>query len=313
MSETTDIVTGAFGFIGRYIAAQLLDAGRRVKTITTHVDKPNPFGGQVEAFSYNFERPELLEETLRGAEILYNTYWVRFDHGATTFARAVENTKILFRCAVAAGVKRVVHISVTHASEDSSLPYYRGKALQEDALRKIGVPYSIIRPTLVFGNEDILVNNIAWLIRKFPVFPIFGDGRYNIQPIFVGDLASIAIACGEKHGNETMDAIGPETYSFEELVSLIAKAVSRNIALVKIPPLLGISLGKLIGLAVRDVILTKDELDGLMANMLTSEQEPNAKTKFSTWLNSNGNNIGSSYASELDRHFRWRPAQPFRG
>jgi NADH dehydrogenase len=308
LSEVTDIVTGAFGFIGRYITALLINSGRSVKTITTHVDKPNPFGGQVKAFSYNFERPDLLVETLRGAETLYNTYWVRFDRGATTFARAVENTKILFRCAAAAGVKRVVHISVTHASGDSSLPYYRGKALQEDALKMVGVPYSIIRPTLVFGKEDILVNNIAWLIRKFPVFPIFGDGRYAIQPIFVGDLASIAVDCGRTHESEIIDAIGPETYSFEELVRLIAKAVSRNIAFMKIPPLLGISLGKLIGLAIRDVILTKDELDGLMANMLTSEQEFNAKTKFSEWLDDNCNNIGTSYASELDRHFRWRPA-----
>ncbi|MFH1131685.1 MAG: NAD(P)H-binding protein, partial [Pseudomonadota bacterium] len=300
-------VTGAFGFIGRYITAQLINSGRRVKTITTHVDKPNPFGGQVEAFFYNFAHPDLLEETLRGVETLYNTYWVRFNRGTTTFARAVENTKILFRCAAAAGVKRIVHISVTHASEDSPFPYYRGKALQEDALKKVGIPYSIIRPTLVFGKKDILVNNIAWLIRKFPVFPIFGDGGYTIQPIFVGDLASIAITCGAKHGNETVDAIGPETYSFEELVRLISQAVSRNIAFIKTPPLVGISLGKLIGLAVRDVILKKDELYGLMANMLTSDQEPNAGTKFSDWLNDNGNNIGTSYASELDRHFRWRP------
>ncbi len=307
MSEVTDVVTGSLGFIGRYITAQLLDSGRSVKTITTHVDKPNPFGGQVKAFSYNFESPDLLEETLRGVETLYNTYWVRFDRGSTTFARAVENTQILFRCAAAAGVKRVVHISVTHASKDSSLPYYRGKALQEDALQKVGVPYSIIRPTLVFGKEDILVNNIAWLIRKFPVFPIFGDGRYMIQPIFVDDLASIAVDCGRTHESEIIDAIGPETYSFEELVRLIAKAVSRNIAFVKVPPLLGISLGWLIGLAIRDVILTKDELYGLMANMLTSEREPNAKAKFSEWLDDNCDNIGTSYASELDRHFRWRP------
>jgi NADH dehydrogenase len=308
LSAVTDVVTGAFGFIGRYITAQLLNSGRHVRTITTHVDKPNPFGGRIKPFSYNFELPDLLEDTLRGVETLYNTYWVRFNHGATTFARAVENTKILFHCAAEAGVKRIVHISVTHASEDSFLPYYRGKALQEDALKKVGVPYSIVRPTLVFGKEDILVNNIAWLIRNFPVFPIFGDGRYRIQPVFVDDVASIAIACGGNHGNEKVDAIGPEIYSFEELVRLIGKAVSRNTAFVKVPPNVGMFFGKLIGLVLRDVILTKDELEGLMTNMLTSEQEPNAKTKFSDWLDDNCRNIGTSYASELDRHFRWRPA-----
>jgi NADH dehydrogenase len=303
----TDVVTGAMGYIGRYITAKLFESGRTVKTITTHVDKPNPFGGLVRVFPYNFEHPELLEETLKGAETLYNTYWVRFERGTTTFSGAVENTKILFQSAAAAGVKKIVHISVTNPSLDSTLPYYRGKALQEEALRGLGLPYSIVRPTLVFGKEDILVNNVAWLIRKFPLFPIFGDGQYKVQPVFVGDLAGIAVDCGRKYESETIDAIGPETFTFEELAHLIAKAVSRNVAFMKFPPRLGILLGKLIGLFIRDVILTNDELDGLMTNLLTSEQEPNGETKFSTWLEANGNTIGRSYASELDRHFRWRP------
>ena len=162
MSAGTDIVTGAFGYIGRYITAQLLDSGRRVKTITTHVDKPNPFGERVKAYPYNFDRPDLLTETLRGAETLYNTYWVRFERRSTTFTQAVKNTERLFLCAAEAGIQRIVHISVTHASKHASLPYYEGKALQEDALKRCGVPYSIIRPTLVFGKEGILVNNIAW-------------------------------------------------------------------------------------------------------------------------------------------------------
>jgi uncharacterized protein YbjT (DUF2867 family) len=309
MPPGTDIVTGAFGYIGRYITAQLLDSGRGVRTITTHIDKPNPFGERVKAFAYNFDRPDLLRESLQGADILYNTYWVRFNHGSSTFAQAVKNTEVLFQCAVEAGIQKIVHISVTNASSDSPLPYYRGKALQEEAMESCGMQYAIVRPTLVFGKEDILVNNIAWLIRNSPVFPIFGDGQYRVQPVFVDDLAAIAIESAGQTKNHTVDAIGPEEYTFESFVRLIAKTLSRNAVFLRTPPGLGIILGKVIGFALQDVLLTKEELDGLMTNMLTSDQEPNGRTEFSAWLRENKQSVGSTYCSELERHFRWTPAK----
>ena len=307
LSDATDVVTGAFGYIGRYISAQLLESGRQVKTVTTHIDKPNPFGASVRAFPYHFDHPKRLEETLRGVDTLYNTYWIRFEHAGVTFERAVENTKTLFRCAEGAGVRKIVHISVTHASEESPLPYYKGKGLQEKALRESAVPYAIVRPTLVFGKEDILVNNIAWLIRKFRVFPIFGDGQYKVQPIYAGDLASIAIDCAKSSASDTIDAIGPETFTFRELAEIISSAIGRDVALVRVPLWMGIMLGKIIGLLVKDVILTRNELRGLMSNLLTSPQKPNAHTKFSDWLKENSQTVGSVYSSELDRHFRQVP------
>jgi uncharacterized protein YbjT (DUF2867 family) len=298
-----DVVTGAFGYIGRYIAAHLLEQGRAVKTVTTHIDRPSPFGDRVQASPYNFDRPEQLVESLRGAETLYNTYWIRFEHGGLTFDQAVANTRTLFRCAAQAGVGKIVHISVTQPSADSPLPYYRGKAQQEAALAESGLPYAIVRPTLVFGREDILVNNIAWLLRKFPFLPIFGDGRYRVQPVYVGDVAAIAASAAADDGPLIRDAIGPETYTYRELVETIAAAVGRRPRLVSVPPALGIFLGRIVGLFVRDVILTRDEAQGLMANLLTSEQPPNGPTRFSNWLEANGAALGTSYTSELARHF----------
>ena len=304
-----DIVTGAFGYIGKYIARHLLDAGRQVRTITTHPDKENPFGSAVEAFPFDFDKPKLLTEHLRGAHTLYNTYWVRFAYGGATFEQAVENTKTLFRCATDAGVKKIVHISVTNASETSTLPYYVGKARQEKALVESGVAYAIVRPTLVFGKEDILVNNIAWLMRKFPVFPIFGTGRYRVQPVFVEDLASIAAASAREPESRVLDAIGPETFSFEELVALIGAKMGRNVRLIHLPPALGILLGQIIGWFVRDVVLTMDEAKGLMDSLLCSEDVPNGKTRFSEWLDTNADSLGTSYSSEIERHFRWKKAK----
>lgn len=300
-----DVVTGSFGYIGRYITAHLLDAGRQVKTITTHVNKPNPFGSQVAAFPYDFDQPDRLVERLRGVDTLYNTYWIRFPHGGKTFEEAVANTRILFECAAQAKVRKIVHISVTQASLESPLPYYAGKGRQEEALMALGMPYAIVRPTLVFGREDILVNNIAWLMRKFPLFPIAGGGNYRLQPVYVGDLAQIAVEQARGDESGTIDAIGPESYSYRELVELIAQAIDRKVLFVQMSPRLTILLGKAAGLLVRDVILTSNELKGLMGNYLTSSQVPNGETKFSDWLLENRQTVGAVYSSELERHFRW--------
>ena len=301
-----NVVTGAFGYIGRYLARHLLDRGEEVRTITTHPDKPNPFGAAVEAFPYAFDRPAELERNLRGARALFNTYWVRFDHGTSSFEAAVRNTETLFRCARNAGVEKIVQISVTNASQDSPLPYYRGKAAQETALRSCGVPWAIVRPTLVFGKEDILVNNIAWLIRTFPAFPIFGSGGYRVQPVFVEDLAAIAVEAARRESGLDVDAIGPDTYTFEELVRLIASRIRPSARFVHVPPALGIAAGRLVGLALRDVVLTRDELRGLMDELLTSRAAPNGRTRFDDWLVAHRDEVGKTYTSELGRHFRWR-------
>jgi NADH dehydrogenase len=301
-----DIVTGSFGYIGKYITRKLISSGKQVKTITTHPDKPNPFGNDVKAYPYSFDNPELLISILKGCDTLFNTYWVRFNYGKGSFETALRNTDILFESAKKSGIRKIVHISVTNPSESDALPYYRGKALQEKMLKELGISYSIIRPTLVFGKEDILVNNIAWTIRKFPFVPIFGSGDYKVQPVFVEDLASLAVECAKKNTSETLDAIGPETFTYKEMLQVMASILNPDVKFVHVWPHVGIFLGKIIGLFLHDVILTKDELKGLMLNKLTSRQTPNGKTKFTEWIKLNKETVGDRYTSELDRHFRWK-------
>ncbi len=299
-----NVVTGAFSYTGRYIARRLLAMGQCVKTLTNHPDRPDPFAGRVGVAPYSFNDPKKLVEDLRGATALYNTYWVRFGHGRISFDRAVENSKVLIRCAREAGVRRFVHISVTHASADSNLPYFRGKGLVEEALRESGLSYAILRPTVVFGDEDILINNISWLLRKFPYFAIPGKGNYRLQPVFVEDVAALATGAGERLENEVLDAAGPEFYSFTELVERIARALGSRTRLIHTNPTLALLLSRLVGFVVRDVVLTREEVEGLMANLLVSKEAPTGKTKFSEWLIENVHHLGLSYTGELDRHFR---------
>ncbi|OVE76735.1 hypothetical protein BVX98_04920 [bacterium F11] len=298
-----DVVTGSFGYIGKSITQELLQRNREVKTITTHPNKPNPFGPRVCAYPYNFENPDQLTATLEGSDVLYNTYWIRFPYRQWSFETALRNTRTLFRCAKKAGIKKIVHISVTHPDESDPLPYYRGKALQERALKEAGITHSIVRPTLVFGKEDILVNNIAWTIRTFPFVPVFGRGDCRVRPIFVGDLAAVAVDSAQAQESRTCDAVGLEEYTYKELLFRIANELERRVSLVPLRPSIGILLGKIISLFVEDILLTKDELRGLMANKLTSSQEPNGHTRFSEWLRENKNHLGLRYTSELKRHY----------
>ncbi|HEV2298903.1 MAG TPA: NAD(P)H-binding protein [Candidatus Acidoferrales bacterium] len=298
-----NVVTGAFGYTGKYIAHRLLADGKNIKTLTNHPEHPNPFGRQVCVAPLNFGNFEALAHAMVGARVLFNTYWVRFEHGGTTFAQAVANTKRLIDAAEHAGVRRIVHISIANPSLDSPLPYYRGKAEVEEAIRGSRLTYAILRPTVVFGLEDILINNIAWMLRHFPFFAVPGSGEYGVQPIFAEDLAALAVAASERNDCEILDAVGPEVFTFNELVQRIAAQLGRPARLVHVPPELSLFLTRLMGFCVRDVILTREEIQGLLANLLVSHAASNGTTRFSEWLEKNGAPLGRKYASELQRHF----------
>ncbi len=303
-SQGFDVVTGAFSYTGKYITRRLLSTGRKVKTLTGHPNRPDPFGGKVPVAPLDFTRPEELASNLRGAATLYNTYWIRFAHGAVTYKGAVENSRTLFRAAREAGVRRIVHVSIANPSADSPLPYYSGKAEVEKAVVESGISYSILRPTVIFGEEDILINNIAWLVRRFPLFAIPGSGGYRLQPIFVDDFAELAVRAGLASENTVADAVGPEIYTFEEIVRLVASAVGRRARIVHMSPWLVYAACSLLSVPLRDVLLTREEIDGLMADLLVSRGPAAGRTRLSDWLMRNSSRVGARYASELSRHYR---------
>lgn len=303
MSELVAVI-GAFGFTGKAITRRLLAQGRRVRTLTNHPNGRDPLGGQIEVAPLTFAAPGQLKGSLEGVETLYNTYWVRFNHGQCSFARAVENTIALIHAAEQAGARRIVHVSVTNPSLDSSLPYFKGKAEVEQAIRESRLSYAIVRPTVVFGAGDILINNIAWALRRFPVFAIPGDGRYRLQPVFVDDVAELAVRVGGGPERVIVDAVGPEIFSYEELVRAIAVAVGSHARTVHVSPAAALWLSRGLGLFVRDVLLTREEIGGLMANLLVSGAAPTGETRFTEWLAANAHQLGQSYASELARHYQ---------
>jgi uncharacterized protein YbjT (DUF2867 family) len=299
-----DLVTGAFSYSGSAIAERLLGSGSRVRTFTFHPQREHPLQARVETFPYRFDDPAALTRSLDGVTTLYNTYWVRFDHGQTSFADAIENSRTLFNAAKRARVERIVHVSIANPAIDSPLPYFKGKALVESALAKSGLPYSIVRPTWIFGGErDVLTNNIAWILRRAPVFALPGSGSYLVQPVHVDDLARICIEAAASDRDLIIDAAGPETMPFRDLVALIRSAVNAHSPVIRIPPPLMAAVARGLGLLVRDVVLTPDEIKGLMAGLLVSHDPPLGRIAFTEWLDEHKTSIGRSYANELHRHF----------
>jgi uncharacterized protein YbjT (DUF2867 family) len=293
-------VTGAYGFSGKYMAHRLLALRHEVITLTNAPHRPNPFSGSVNAFLYHFSEPRELERSLRGVDVLINTYWVRFDNPPHfTFAQALANAKVLFDAAKRAGVGRVVHISITNPDRESDLPYFSSKAELEDHLKQTGMSYAILRPAVLFGKEDILINNIAWALRYLPLFGIYGNGRYRLQPIHVDDLAAVAVARIIGETNETIDAIGPETFYYRDMVEMIAREIGSR-ALILSLAYQGV---RVLGWIVGDVINTGDEVRGLMQERLYVESPPLGTTKLSDWVRASCREIGRRYSSELQRRF----------
>jgi nucleoside-diphosphate-sugar epimerase len=308
-------VTGAFGFSGRHIAERLLAGGHDVVALTNHPPRPDieldstasPVSAGIAArrvfvAPLIFDRAALAT-SLAGVDTLFNTYWVRFARGGTTHAAAERNSATLFEAARGAGVRRIVHVSIANPDAASELPYYSGKARVEAALADSGMSHAILRPAVLFGDEPILANNVAWLLRRLPIFGIAGDGRYRLQPIHVDDLADLAVHLAGNRDNVVVDAAGPETLEYVEFVKLIRDAVGSRSRMVRGPSWLTLFAAGLLGRALGDVLLTRHELAALTSDLLVSHQPPLGTTSFTAWLADAAPWLGREYLSEVKRHF----------
>src|ERR1700737_5239882 len=278
-----DVVTGPFSYSGRFVAAQLLERGRGVRTLTNHPKPEDPLASQIPTYPLNFLDPDALVAALTGADTLYNTYWVRAPHGSLTHSVAVDNTKRLIDAARRAGVRRIVHTSIANPTS-SQLSYYRGKAALEAAVRSSGLSYAIVRPTLLFGEGDVLINNIAWLLRHLPVFGIPGNGRYRLQPMHVRDHAGLLVQAGLDSMDQIVDSAGPEIFTFEELVHLLRRAMDLHTMVLHMTPALAMVGATIAGRLTGDMLLTRDELDDLMRDILISHEPPRGRPPLAAWL-----------------------------
>jgi uncharacterized protein YbjT (DUF2867 family) len=298
-----DVVTGAFSYSGAAIARELHAAGRRVRTLTGHPDRA-PADTEVEVRPLSFDDAAELTRNLQGAHTLYNTYWVRFAHGRVDHDTAVANSRALFHAAAAAGVRRIVHVSITHPSPDSPYPYFRGKAQVEQTLAETGVSHAIVRPAILFGGDGVLINNIAWLLRHLPVFAVGGDGGYRIRGIHVDDLARLCAGLGTGADDVVVDAVGPESLTFRELVDSVRSAVGSHALVVPVPGPLLVAASRALSFVLRDTLLTSEEYHAMAEGLADSDAPATGQIRLTDWITEHADDLGRRYANELDRHFR---------
>jgi NADH dehydrogenase len=298
-----DIVTGAFSYSGAAIARELERSGRRVRTLTGHPERANP-DTPIDIQRLDFDDVVGLTSLLEGATTLYNTYWVRFPHREDDHDRAVANSRTLFHAARRAGVERIVHVSITHPSISSPYGYFRGKAQVERALAEVGVSYGVLRPAILFGGDGVLINNIAWLLRRLPVFGVGGKGDYRIRAVHIDDLAALAVTVGAQRSDTVTDAVGPERPTFIELVKLIRENVDTRCLIVPVPGFAVPTLASLLGLVLRDVLLTADEFRAMSDGLADTEGPTTGSISLSGWIRDQADTLGRSYANEIERHFK---------
>ncbi|HEX3564552.1 MAG TPA: NAD(P)H-binding protein [Acidimicrobiales bacterium] len=298
----TDVVTGAFSYSGGAIARLLIGSGRQVRTMTGHPERA-PKDSPIEARPLDFGHHQGMVSSLAGATTLYNTYWVRYAHDHTDHEQAVANSSKLFEAAGDAGIQRIVHVSITHPSADSPFPYFRGKALVEEALAQTGIPHAIVRPAILFGGDDVLLNNVAWLLRHVPVFAVGGTGSYRVRGIHVDDLARLCLDKAGERVDSVIDAVGPERPTFLDMVRAIRTAVGSRSPILPMPGRLLPQLSKLLGVVLHDVLLTSDEYRAMAAGLADTEGPATGATALSTWLADHGHELGLRYANDLHRHF----------
>jgi NADH dehydrogenase len=286
---------------------RLLDAGHSVVTLTRRSGSGDPLAPRLDVRPLDVERPGALASALTGVDTLYNTYWLRFPRGGATFEGAVTRSATLLAAARDAGVRRVVHVSVVNASADAATPYVRAKAALESVVRSSGLEWVIVRPTLTYGPGDILINNLAWALRRFPVYGLPGLGRYTVQPVHVDDLARICVEAASGNAGRMLDAAGPETLTYRELVDLVRRAVGSRSLVLPMPGPVVLATAKLLGLLVRDVVLTRDEIRELTSSLLTSHQPPLGAIRVTDWVRANAGSLGRRWSSELARNYRGLP------
>jgi NADH dehydrogenase len=280
-----DLVTGAFGNVGSAIAARLVADGRTVRTLTSHPPAA-PTGVEVHPFAWG--DPDALAASFEGVEVFYDTYWMRLG----PYDVAADRCSQLIAAAEAAGVRRIVHLSVVKPSLDSPYPYFRGKAEVEARLSTGPVPAAIVRPALIFGGEAALLGDLARLLRRLPVFGVADGGGYRVRPVHVDDVVDLCLAAGASREQTVVDAVGPERPTFRELVTEVRDAVGSRARLVSVPAPIVLAAGRLLGRVQGRELLTADELRSTIDGLADTDGPATGTRSLSAWIQQHASGLG---------------------
>ncbi len=231
------LVTGGSGFIGRRVVSRLADGGSNLRVLARgqrHADLPEG----VEVARGDVVSGEGLPEAMAGVEKVVHLVAIIRESGGQTFeANIWRGTEKVVEAAKAAEVKKLVYVSAIGAQDNPTYRYLHAKWQAERAVKLSGLPYTILRPSIVFGEGDEFINALAGLVRYNPVVPVAGDGKARFQPIWVEDLVTCIVACLDEdaHAGQTLEIGGPEQLTYDELLDVVKEALGRSRIKVHVP------------------------------------------------------------------------------
>lgn len=280
-------VFGGTGFVGRQVVRSLARQGWRVRVAARNVGRGYRMRmlgdvGQIEVVQANVRNAASVARALDGAEACVNLVGILYETGRQRFQSIhAMGSKLIAETAARQGITNFVQMSALGADIDSPSKYYRTKAMGEAAVRESLPSATIVRPSVIFGQDDSLYNKFAALSTFSPALPLIGGGETRFQPVYVGDVAAaIAKVVGQPEAAaQTFELGGPATYTFREILEFILRETGRNRVLLPMPWFAGKLLGQVgdVQAAVLGAIappLTSDQVEMLRGDNVVSGSAP---------------------------------------
>ena len=264
------------GFIGRAIVRALAEQGVQVVVAARRIElaeevKTAGDVGQITLVRANVRVPVSVARALQGSDAVINAVGISFEHGRQRYeAVHVGGARAIAEAAKTAGVRRLVHVSGIGADRRSATNrYIRSKVDAEDAIIAAFPDATILRPSVVFGSDDVLFNRLARIACFAPIMPVVGDGSARMQPVYVGDVAAAAVAVLARPATARMvfELGGPRTYNHGELAALTLREIGRRRPIVGVPPglmKLGAFFAELPAMVGLTPAITRDQVDLLL-------------------------------------------------
>ena len=272
-------IFGGSGFVGRYVVKALAQRGYRIRVACRRPDLAGhlrPLGsvGQIQPIQANLRYPESVERALDGSYAVINLVGILYNSGKQNFdAVQARGARVVAKAAKQAGISTYVHMSAIGADAASDVDYQRTKAEGEAAALQNNPKCIIVRPSIIFGQEDDFFNRFADMAKMAPALPLIGGGTTKFQPVYVGDVAEVIArgVDGNLKGGATYELGGPRVASFKECLELLLKVIQRKKPLISIPFALARLQGAVLGLLPKP-LLTVDQVRMLEVDNVVSKE-----------------------------------------
>lgn len=224
-------VTGATGFVGRNLVNRLLKDNHEVTVLAHHKSGENLFDNRVRLFTGSVSNIAEMVPVFQNSLIVFHLVGIITETRKNTFEKTVaQGTRNLVAASREANVKKIIYLSALGTSADAETAYHKTKYQAERAIKESGLDWTIFRASVIYGKNDGFLRTMSSVIKFLPFIPIFGDGKYKMQPVFIEDLTDVLTKAlvYPLSSRQTIDIGGPEQLEYVMVMEMIKKALRKR-------------------------------------------------------------------------------------